>query len=112
MNLAEENILATIRVAGELQDWMEDRDGLSTIPTVEVRYSGGVLTVWAAGHLLLEDEEFVEDAPLLEDLKNSWLDILNEYVPFDAERIARNAKRENDAAGLPFVEGGENETAD
>lgn len=102
--MKEENdyVLAMVNLANAMQDWIEDRDGLSSWPCVEIRFQRGFVTIYIGGDLLFEAQEGSPPVPTLAELQDLWLDEIEGYEPFMADVKARQEKRKKDAAELPF----------
>jgi len=73
------------RVVEQLQEWIEDRDGLSIVPQASLECSVGglgTLRVWIGNVIVWDSDDSGIDELTFVSCRDVWLEELSAYSPF------------------------------
>lgn len=74
-------LIQAIEIVERLQEWIEDRDGLSTVPHAGLYWSPYTMQI-TIGDVCVFDSEHDPDALSVDECKREWLEHVDLLKPF------------------------------
>lgn len=81
----DERIITAYRIVEQLQEWLEDRDGLSAIPVAHFVYYGsflGNVDIAIGNTTVFSTEADSEENMTFEACRDNWLEEIESFWPF------------------------------
>lgn len=69
-----------VEIVGQLQDWIDNFEGLSVVPIANVCWSPSSMQICVGDHVVYWCQE--DDELTLENCKAAWLEHVNSLLPF------------------------------
>ncbi len=83
--MVELEVVHAMQIVRQLQEWINDRDGLSEIPVAHFTWSLDTLEICIGDVLVYSDQEPPSDGMSYQSCKEEWLNHVRSLLPFVEE---------------------------